>query len=74
MNMKTLRIIYWVGLFLLILGGLNWGLVALLNYDLVQILFEDFKYVPQIIYGLLGLSAIYVAIVSPLFIKKNREV
>jgi uncharacterized membrane protein YuzA (DUF378 family) len=48
---------------LLIVGGLNWGLVALAEFDLVAALFGlDFgetNAVTRIVYGLVGLSAIY---------------
>ena len=48
---------------LLIVGGLNWGLVALAKFDLVAWIFgEDFggtNAASRIVYGLVGLSAIY---------------
>ena len=48
---------------LLIVGGLNWGLVALAEFDLVAWIFgEDFgttNVASRIVYGLVGLSAVY---------------
>ena len=48
---------------LLIVGGLNWGLVAIAQFDLVAWLFgEDFgttNAVTRIVYGLVGLAAVY---------------
>jgi uncharacterized membrane protein YuzA (DUF378 family) len=48
---------------LLIVGGLNWGLVALAEFDLVAWLFgEDFgstNVASRIVYGLVGLAAVY---------------
>lgn len=48
---------------LLIVGGLNWGLVAIAEFDLVAWIFsEDFgstNAVSRIVYGLVGVSAIY---------------
>jgi uncharacterized membrane protein YuzA (DUF378 family) len=48
---------------LLIVGGLNWGLVALAEFDLVAWLFgEDFgatNAASRVIYGLVGLAAVY---------------
>ena len=48
---------------LLIIGGLNWGLVALAEFDLVAWIFgEDFgttNAASRIVYGLVGLSAVY---------------
>ena len=46
-------------LVLLIVGGLNWGLVGALDFDLVAAIFGDGSAVARIVYGLVGLSAIY---------------
>jgi uncharacterized membrane protein YuzA (DUF378 family) len=48
---------------LLIVGGLNWGLVAIAEFDLVAWLFgEDFgttNVASRVVYGLVGLAAVY---------------
>jgi uncharacterized protein len=48
---------------LLIIGGLNWGLVAIANFDLVATIFGlDFgqtNVATRIVYGLVGLAAVY---------------
>jgi uncharacterized membrane protein YuzA (DUF378 family) len=48
---------------LLIVGGLNWGLVAIAKFDLVAWIFgEDFggtTAASRVVYGLVGLSAVY---------------
>jgi uncharacterized membrane protein YuzA (DUF378 family) len=48
---------------LLIVGGLNWGLVAIAKFDLVAWIFgEDFgstNAASRIVYGLVGLAAVY---------------
>jgi len=54
---------------LLIVGGLNWGLVGLFEYDLVAQLFSSVPVVAKIVYDLVALAAIYMAIVAP---KLNR--
>jgi uncharacterized protein len=50
---------------LVIVGGLNWGLVALGEFDLVATLVgEDFgetNVLSRIVYGLVGASAVYLA-------------
>lgn len=50
-------------LVLLIIGGLNWGLIALFNFDLVAALFGgDVGYkstLSRVVYGLVGLAALY---------------
>jgi uncharacterized membrane protein YuzA (DUF378 family) len=48
---------------LLIIGGLNWGLVAVARFDLVAAIFGlDFgqtNALTRIVYGLVGLAAVY---------------
>jgi uncharacterized membrane protein YuzA (DUF378 family) len=48
---------------LLIVGGLNWGLVAIAKFDLVAWIFgEDFGSTnvgSRIVYGLVGVAAVY---------------
>jgi len=47
---------------LLIVGGLNWGLVGLLDFDLVATVFGDMTGLSRTVYSLVGVSAIYQAI------------
>ena len=47
---------------LLIIGGLNWGLVGLFNVNLVSAIFGAMSALSRIIYVLVGISAIYLAI------------
>ena len=48
---------------LLIIGGLNWGLVAIAEFDLVAALvgleFGETNAVSRVIYGLVGAAAVY---------------
>jgi uncharacterized membrane protein YuzA (DUF378 family) len=54
-----------VALALVIVGGLNWGLVAIAKFDLVAWIFgKDFGGTnagSRIVYGLVGLAAVYGA-------------
>lgn len=47
---------------LLVVGGLNWGLVGLANFDLVASIFGSGAWLSRIVYALVGLSALYQAI------------
>jgi uncharacterized membrane protein YuzA (DUF378 family) len=47
---------------LIVIGGLNWGLVGFLNFDLVATVFGDMSALARLVYVLVGLSAIYQAI------------
>lgn len=60
--MNSLTTLDWVALILVVVGGLNWGLVALMDLDLVAMLFGDMSMISRVVYGLVGLSAIYVAV------------
>ena len=52
---------------LLVIGGLNWGLVAFANFDLVATItgagaFGNKNILGAVIYGLVGLAAVYQAL------------
>lgn len=50
---------------LIIVGGLNWGLVGLLGFDLVAAIFGPASVLARIVYTLVGLSAAWQ--LRPLF-------
>jgi uncharacterized membrane protein YuzA (DUF378 family) len=54
---RALSTIDWIAMTLLIVGGINWGLVGLFSFDLVATLFGAMSPVSRIIYVLVGLSA-----------------
>ena len=62
--MKALNVI---AALLIVVGGLNWGLVALADFDLVATLFGmDFgetSGLTKVVYGLVGIAAVYKGLV-----------
>ena len=54
-----MKLIDTIALILLVVGGLNWGLVGLANFDLVATLFGAGSAVARVVYVLVGLSAVY---------------
>lgn len=54
--MKTLDIVAAV---LLVIGGLNWGLVGFFNMDIIATVFGQMTMLTRVVYGLIGLSALY---------------
>src|SRR5690554_2609085 len=61
-----------IALVLLIVGGLNWGLIGFFQFDLVATLFGGQNaFLSRVVYGLVGLSAL--ACLGLLF-KPNEEV
>jgi len=67
---KEKDIISWVAFVLLIIGGLNWGLVGLIKLDVVKAIFGDTTVLARIIYLLVGISAIYLLLMPPKLDKK----
>jgi uncharacterized membrane protein YuzA (DUF378 family) len=49
-----------IALILVIVGGLNWGLVGLFGFDLVAAIFGDMSTLTRIVYILVGLAALYM--------------
>jgi len=68
--MKALKMI---AIVLVIVGGLNWGLVGLFNFDLVAAIFGAMSLLSKIVYVLVGLAALYVAIISNSLLKDNSK-
>jgi uncharacterized protein len=60
-----MKVLNSLALALVIVGALNWGLVALAEFDLVAEIFgEEFgttNAVTRIVYGLVGLAGLYLA-------------
>ena len=49
----------WIALVLLVVGGLNWGLVGLFSFDLVEAILGSIPVLQRIVYVLVGVSALY---------------
>lgn len=64
-----MNIVNWIALILLIIGGLNWGLVGLWNIDLVAVILGAGTILTKIVYVLVGISAIYIAAISAKLMK-----
>jgi len=62
-------VIKWIAWILVVIGGLNWGLVGFFNFDLVMTIFGSMSY---IIYDIVGLSAV-VLIIFKLFMRKMKK-
>jgi uncharacterized membrane protein YuzA (DUF378 family) len=54
--MKILNV---VTLILVIVGGLNWGLVGAFGFDLVAAIFGPMSAISRVVYVLVGLSALW---------------
>lgn len=56
MKMSSLQMLSWV---LITLAALNWGLVGLMNVNLVEAIFGTWPALVQITYILIGLAGLY---------------
>lgn len=54
-----MKVIDWIALILVIIGGLNWGLVGLFDFDLVALIFGA-GIVSTIVYVLVGVAALWM--------------
>ncbi|MFW5888519.1 MAG: DUF378 domain-containing protein [Patescibacteria group bacterium] len=62
--MKKFNALDWVVFILLVVGGLNWGLVGLFEFDLVAALFGEMSLLSKIVYDVVGLSALYMLVIA----------
>lgn len=60
--MRKLSVLDWTAIILVIIGGLNWGLIGAFKLDLVKFIFGDMSALSRIIYIIVGLSAIYLLV------------
>jgi uncharacterized membrane protein YuzA (DUF378 family) len=59
--MQKLNTLGLIALLLVIIGGLNWGLVGFFSFNIVAALFGTTSMLSNIVYDLVGLSALYLA-------------
>jgi len=57
---KDMSVIDWVAFVLVVVGGLNWGLVGFFDYNLVSTLFGDANVLSRVIFGSVGVATIYL--------------
>lgn len=56
--MKFINII---SIILVIIGGINWGLIGIFEFNLVEYLFEHI-YLDRILYTIVGIASVYLAL------------
>jgi len=54
---------------LVVIGGLNWGLVGLLNFNLVDALFGKGSKLSRLVYLLVGISSAFLMVMA---VKKHK--
>lgn len=56
-----MKVLHMITFALIVIGGLNWGLVGLFNFDLVAKILGDMTVASKVVYVLVGLSAVWEA-------------
>ena len=54
-----MKIIDKIALILIIIGAINWGLVGIFNFNLVDAIFGTMSVISRIIYALVGISGLW---------------
>ena len=57
--MHRMSVIGWISRILVIIGGLNWGLIGVANYNLVAAVFGEGSMASKVVYSLVGLAALW---------------
>lgn len=54
-----MKVIDTIALILIIIGAINWGLVGIFNFNLVDAIFGTMSVISRIIYALVGISGLW---------------
>ena len=54
-----MKVIDIIALVLIIVGAINWGLIGIFNFNLVETLFGGFSVISRIVYILVGISGLW---------------
>ncbi|MBU5314813.1 DUF378 domain-containing protein [Clostridium bornimense] len=62
-----------IAIFFVLIGSINWGIIGIINIDILATIFGVYSYISRIIYILIGLSGIYISyfILNYIFQKKS---
>ncbi|MCY2931031.1 MAG: DUF378 domain-containing protein [Planctomycetota bacterium] len=71
--MRHLKEVDILAVLLIVVGGLNWGLVGLFGFNLVAFVLGPIPILERIVYVLVGLAALYAAVRSPHLVQLRRE-
>ena len=59
-NPLIMKILDCTALTIALIGAINWGLIGILRFDLVNFLFGNMSMLSRIVYTLVGLSGLYL--------------
>lgn len=70
---QALFVFFYIFLYITLVGGLNWGLVGVFNFNLVEFISNRNKQVERCLYVVVGFSAILVFILSIIVLSSDKE-
>ena len=56
---KEMKVIDKIALILIIIGAINWGLIGIFKFNLVEMIFGDMTMLARLIYILVGISGLW---------------
>jgi uncharacterized membrane protein YuzA (DUF378 family) len=56
------KLVNQLAMLLVVIGALNWGLIGLVEYNVVKTLFGGFEWLERAVYILVGVAGIWLAI------------
>lgn len=60
----------WVSMILVVVGGINWGLVGIFKFDFVATILGDMTAIARIVYVLIGFAGVYLLTMLPKLLKE----
>lgn len=54
-----MKIVDKISLALVIIGAINWGLIGIFNFNLVDTIFGEMSIISRIVYSLVGISGLW---------------
>ena len=62
--MKKMGTLGWIALILVVIGAINWGLVGVFQYDVIEAIFGDMTTAAKVVYDIVGLAGLYVIVTA----------
>jgi len=59
-ELKKMKMIDMAALLIGVIGCINWGLIGIANFNLVEFLFGSIPFLVMIVYLLVGISGVYL--------------
>lgn len=59
-NVRKLNALDWISLILVVIGGINWGLVGIFQFNLVAAIFGEMSAFSRLVYTLVGVGSLYI--------------